>query len=92
VAHSGTGQYHGRRIEGSARPSSEVADSGSHVHKSRSSFVRGAQRPGGPLRGRRACATAASPEIIKDASFALDPGTFTFLTGPSGAGKTSLLS
>jgi cell division transport system ATP-binding protein len=32
-----------------------------------------------------------SPEIIKDASFALAPGSFTFLTGPSGAGKTSLL-
>jgi cell division transport system ATP-binding protein len=30
-------------------------------------------------------------EIIKDASFALEPGSFTFLTGPSGAGKTSLL-
>jgi cell division transport system ATP-binding protein len=32
-----------------------------------------------------------APEVIKDASFTLDPGSFTFLTGPSGAGKTSLL-
>ncbi len=32
-----------------------------------------------------------APEVIKDASFQLDPGSFTFLTGPSGAGKTSLL-
>jgi cell division transport system ATP-binding protein len=32
-----------------------------------------------------------TPEVIKDATFALEPGSFTFLTGPSGAGKTSLL-
>jgi cell division transport system ATP-binding protein len=32
-----------------------------------------------------------APEVIKDASFALEPGSFTFLTGASGAGKTSLL-
>ena len=32
-----------------------------------------------------------APEVIKDASFALEPGSFTFLPGPSGAGKTSLL-
>ena len=32
-----------------------------------------------------------SPEVIRDATFALEPGSFTFLTGPSGAGKTSLL-
>jgi cell division transport system ATP-binding protein len=31
------------------------------------------------------------PEIINDADFELEPGSFTFLTGPSGAGKTSLL-
>lgn len=31
------------------------------------------------------------PEILKDVSFQLDRGSFTFLTGPSGAGKTSLL-
>lgn len=31
------------------------------------------------------------PEILKDVSFRLDPGAFCFLTGPSGAGKTSLL-
>ncbi len=30
-------------------------------------------------------------EILSDVSFYLDPGTFHFLTGPSGAGKTSLL-
>jgi len=31
------------------------------------------------------------PEILKDISFVLAPGEFRFLTGPSGAGKTSLL-
>jgi cell division transport system ATP-binding protein len=31
------------------------------------------------------------PEILKDVSFHLKPGSFCFLTGPSGAGKTSLL-
>ncbi|CAN5245453.1 cell division ATP-binding protein FtsE [soil metagenome] len=31
------------------------------------------------------------PEILKDISFSLAPGDFRFLTGPSGAGKTSLL-
>jgi cell division transport system ATP-binding protein len=31
------------------------------------------------------------PEILKDVSFELPRGSFTFLTGPSGAGKTSLL-
>jgi cell division transport system ATP-binding protein len=30
-------------------------------------------------------------EILKDVSFHLRPGSFHFLTGPSGAGKTSLL-
>jgi cell division transport system ATP-binding protein len=30
-------------------------------------------------------------EVLKDISFALEPGSFHFLTGPSGAGKTSLL-
>ena len=33
----------------------------------------------------------AGPEILKNISFALAPGEFRFLTGPSGAGKTSLL-
>jgi len=32
------------------------------------------------------------PEILTDVNFTLDPGTFHFLSGPSGAGKTSLLS
>jgi cell division transport system ATP-binding protein len=32
------------------------------------------------------------PEILQDVSFALPQGSFHFLTGPSGAGKTSLLS
>lgn len=32
------------------------------------------------------------PEILQDVSFTLEPGSFHFLTGPSGAGKTSLLS
>jgi len=31
------------------------------------------------------------PEILRDLSFTIEPGTFHFLTGPSGAGKTSLL-
>jgi cell division transport system ATP-binding protein len=30
-------------------------------------------------------------ETLSDLSFSLAPGSFTFLTGPSGAGKTSLL-
>ena len=31
------------------------------------------------------------PEVLRDVSFHLKPGSFHFLTGPSGAGKTSLL-
>ncbi len=31
------------------------------------------------------------PEVLRDVSFELAPGSFHFLTGPSGAGKTSLL-
>ncbi|GLQ54204.1 cell division ATP-binding protein FtsE [Devosia nitrariae] len=31
------------------------------------------------------------PEILRDLTFAIEPGTFHFLTGPSGSGKTSLL-
>lgn len=31
------------------------------------------------------------PEILRDITFELEPGSFHFLTGPSGAGKTSLL-
>jgi cell division transport system ATP-binding protein len=31
------------------------------------------------------------PEILKDLNFAIEPGSFHFLTGPSGSGKTSLL-
>ena len=31
------------------------------------------------------------PEILRDVSFELEPGSLTFLTGPSGAGKTTLL-
>ena len=30
-------------------------------------------------------------ETLRDVSFELEPGSFHFLTGPSGAGKTSLL-
>lgn len=33
-----------------------------------------------------------APEILKDISFDLSPGSFHFLTGASGAGKSSLLS
>lgn len=32
------------------------------------------------------------PEVLSDINFALDPGSFHFLCGPSGAGKTSLMS
>ncbi len=32
------------------------------------------------------------PEVLADVSFTLEPGSFHFLSGPSGAGKTSLLS
>lgn len=31
------------------------------------------------------------PEVLRDVSFQLNPGSINFLTGPSGAGKTSLL-
>ena len=31
------------------------------------------------------------PEVLRDLSFSVEPGSFHFLTGPSGAGKTSLL-
>ncbi len=31
------------------------------------------------------------PEVLKDMSFQIDSNSFQFLTGPSGAGKTSLL-
>jgi cell division transport system ATP-binding protein len=31
------------------------------------------------------------PEVLRDLSFQIEPRTFQFLTGPSGAGKTSLL-
>jgi cell division transport system ATP-binding protein len=32
------------------------------------------------------------PEVLSDINFTLEAGSFHFLTGPSGAGKTSLLS
>ena len=31
------------------------------------------------------------PEVLRDLSFSVEPRSFQFLTGPSGAGKTSLL-
>ncbi len=31
------------------------------------------------------------PEVLRDITFEMEPGTFHILTGPSGAGKTSLL-
>ena len=31
-------------------------------------------------------------DVLKDIQFTLDPGSFHFMTGESGAGKTSLLS
>jgi cell division transport system ATP-binding protein len=32
-----------------------------------------------------------APEVLRDLTFRIDPHSFQFLTGPSGAGKTSLL-
>ena len=32
------------------------------------------------------------PEVLTDINFVLEPGSFHFLTGPSGAGKTSIMS
>ncbi len=32
------------------------------------------------------------PEVLSDISFTLEPGSFHYLTGPSGAGKTSLMT
>ncbi|MEL6967052.1 MAG: cell division ATP-binding protein FtsE [Pseudomonadota bacterium] len=32
-----------------------------------------------------------NPEVLRDLTFDIAPGSFQFLTGPSGAGKTSLL-
>ena len=37
------------------------------------------------------CAMNSSEEVLSDITMALAAGTFTFLTGASGAGKTSLL-
>jgi cell division transport system ATP-binding protein len=34
---------------------------------------------------------STGPEVLHDISFELEPGSFHFLTGPSGAGKTSLM-
>ena len=31
------------------------------------------------------------PEVLRDLTFRVEPDSFQFLTGPSGAGKTSLL-
>ena len=31
------------------------------------------------------------PEVLQDLSFSIEPGSFQFLTGPSGAGKTTLM-
>jgi cell division transport system ATP-binding protein len=31
------------------------------------------------------------PEVLRDLTFSIEPNSFQFLTGPSGAGKTSLL-
>lgn len=31
------------------------------------------------------------PEILQDLTFSVEPGSFQFLTGPSGAGKTTLM-
>lgn len=31
------------------------------------------------------------PEVLRDLTFSIEPGSFQFLTGPSGAGKTTLM-
>lgn len=31
------------------------------------------------------------PEVLQDLNFSITPGSFQFLTGPSGAGKTTLM-
>ena len=31
------------------------------------------------------------PEVLQDLNFTITPGSFQFLTGPSGAGKTTLM-
>ncbi len=31
------------------------------------------------------------PEVLQDLNFSIEPGSFQFLTGPSGAGKTTLM-
>ena len=33
----------------------------------------------------------SGPEVLRDVNFEMESGSFHFLTGPSGAGKTSLL-
>jgi len=43
------------------------------------------------LRYGRAGGRDPAPEVLRDISFALPEGTFCWLRGPSGAGKTSLL-
>lgn len=35
---------------------------------------------------------SVGPEVLSDVNFTLEPGSFHFLSGPSGAGKTSLMS
>ncbi len=35
---------------------------------------------------------ATGPEVLKDINFSLNPGSFHFMTGDSGAGKTSLMN
>ena len=34
---------------------------------------------------------SVGPEVLRDLTFRVDPNSFQFLTGPSGAGKTSML-
>jgi cell division transport system ATP-binding protein len=64
---------------------------------------RGASKPRGQRKTRKGYGPAvlrvdniglrygAGPEVLKHVSFRMRPGDFMFLTGPSGAGKTSLL-
>ena len=44
-----------------------------------------------PVRGGAGPGGAAGRETLRDLSFTLPQGSFTWLTGPSGAGKTSVL-
>src|SRR5215831_19639924 len=51
---------------------------------------RSGERQGGPVRTCGLCYDLGA-EVLRDLTFRVDPRSFQFITGPSGAGKTSLL-